>query len=102
MSDAEHDTLVKGCMNNNQKIGPNSVKARLFSEGIMVQRWRVRESMLRVDPGGFAIRAAPRTQRRTYTVAGPNSVWHIDGNHKLIRLVQINMFKYNMTKAILL
>jgi len=25
------------------------------------------------------------TQRRTYSVRGPLELWHIDGNHKLIR-----------------
>ena len=24
-------------------------------------------------------------QRRTYSVAGPNALWHLDGNHKLIK-----------------
>ena len=25
------------------------------------------------------------SRRRVYSVEGPNSLWHIDGNHKLIR-----------------
>ncbi|XP_065133039.1 uncharacterized protein [Paramisgurnus dabryanus] len=42
--------------------------------------------MIRVNPTGAAQRAlAQRLHRRTYRVAGPNSLWHIDGNHKLIR-----------------
>ncbi len=41
--------------------------------------------MLRIDPEGAAYRAmSHRLQRRVYRVAGPNSLWHIDGNHKLI------------------
>nr|XP_055035227.1 uncharacterized protein LOC129423108 [Misgurnus anguillicaudatus] len=28
---------------------------------------------------------ASRLHRRTYRVAGPNSLWHLEGNHKLIR-----------------
>ncbi|XP_072025022.1 LOW QUALITY PROTEIN: uncharacterized protein [Amphiura filiformis] len=57
----------------------------LNMQGYKIQRSRVRQSLLRVDPGGAALRVAPPTQRRTYSVAGPNSLWHIDGNHKLIR-----------------
>lgn len=26
-------------------------------------------------------------RRRQYSVPGPNALWHIDGNHKLIRYV---------------
>ena len=30
--------------------------------------------------------------RRHYHVAGPQCLWHIDGNHKLIRLVLYQLF----------
>jgi len=41
--------------------------------------------MLRVNAVGVALRTVHRMRRRSYRVAGPNSLWHIDGNHKLIR-----------------
>jgi hypothetical protein len=43
--------------------------------------------MVRVDPGGAALRAVRTNvhQRRQYSVAGPNSLWHFDGNHKFVR-----------------
>ena len=84
MSDDELDRIMKNCIGEDQRTGPNAVKARLFSQGINVERWRVRDSMMRVDQGGIALRAAMTIQRRTYVAAGPNSVWHIDGNHRLI------------------
>ncbi|MEQ2242557.1 hypothetical protein ILYODFUR_036991 [Ilyodon furcidens] len=43
--------------------------------------------MRRVDPRGVLMRTLqlnPRRRRR-YSVPEPNSLWHIDGNHKLIR-----------------
>ncbi|KAF7653786.1 hypothetical protein LDENG_00078580 [Lucifuga dentata] len=43
--------------------------------------------MCRVDPNGVLIRTLqlnPRRHRR-YSAEAPNSLWHIDGNHKLIR-----------------
>ena len=53
---------------------------------MQIQRQRVRMSMQRVNAVGVSMRTVHRMQRRTYKVAGPNSLWHIDGNHKLIRL----------------
>ena len=46
---------------------------------------RVRESQRRVDPEGSIMRRLNRVQRRSYSVQGPQHLWHIDGNHKLIR-----------------
>ena len=41
--------------------------------------------MLQVDPCGVQQRMRNILHRRRYKVQGPNSLWHIDGNHKLIR-----------------
>lgn len=41
--------------------------------------------MQRVDPQGVAVRWLRLTPRRQYNVSGPLALWHIDGNHKLIR-----------------
>ena len=101
MSDDELDRTVKNCVGENQRIGPNAVKAKLFSHGANVQRWRVRDSMMRVDQGGIALRAAMTIQRRTYAVAGPNCVWHIDGNHKLIRSKNRLMTWLKLSKMLL-
>ena len=37
------------------------------------------------DPKGTVVHFADCIQRRRYHVPGPQSLWHIDGNHKLIR-----------------
>lgn len=88
MSDVELDERVLQVVSSNDLLGPESVRARLYGEGIVIQRRRVRQSMLRTNPEGAALRSmASRLHRRTYRVAGPNSLWHLDGNHKLIRLV---------------
>ena len=79
------DQLVQQATNGNRLIGAEGVRARLIGLGHRIQRQRVRQSLVRVDGGGAALRSAPPIQRRTYTVAGPNSMWHVDGNHKLIR-----------------
>ena len=36
-----------------------------------------------LDPDGVAARLSRRLERRTYTVPGPNFIWHIDGYDKL-------------------
>ena len=57
----------------------------LCSEGIRVPRSRLRASLHRVDPSGVADRRSCTIRRRVYSVPHPNYIWHIDGNHKLIR-----------------
>lgn len=55
----------------------------LHSADVHVQRERMRQSVHRVtgrDSAPFA-----RICRRTYSVPGPNYLWHIDGNHKMIK-----------------
>ncbi|XP_048854384.1 uncharacterized protein LOC125722239 isoform X4 [Brienomyrus brachyistius] len=63
------------------------IRAHLQSRGHLLQIFRVQESLRRVDPEGTELRAlANRTlYRRQYSVPAPNCMWHIDGNHKLIR-----------------
>ena len=52
----------------------------------------MRESLIRVDPAGAAQRAmSSRLERREYSVPAVNSLWHLDGNHKLIRCVLITV-----------
>ena len=46
---------------------------------------RVREAMLVTDPNGTIVRFADLVHRRRYHVPCPQALWHIDGNHKLIR-----------------
>lgn len=67
---------------------PNSgevmITGHLLSRGIHVQRQRLRDSLVRLR-GARNIGINPSVFRRTYSVPGPNFLWHIDGNHKLIK-----------------
>ena len=56
----------------------------LLSQGIQVQREKLRASIHRVDPTGTAERRSVAVRRRVYHVDAANDAWHIDGNHKLI------------------
>ena len=85
ISDQDLDNLVTVFVSNFPSAGQNSLAGYLQSQGHHIQRWRIRDSMLRVDPWGVQERSRRILHRRRYRVAGPNSLWHIDGNHKLIR-----------------
>lgn len=50
-----------------------------------MQRSRVSQCLRRVDPVGTALRWRLVIHRRKYNVPTPNSLWHFDSAHKLIR-----------------
>ncbi|XP_014677213.1 PREDICTED: uncharacterized protein LOC106817080 [Priapulus caudatus] len=85
LPEEELDQVVKDAMSDNRRIGANGVHVKLRNKGINVPRDKVRESVRRVDPFGVALRSRRTLKRREYSVKGPNSLWHIDGNMKLIR-----------------
>ena len=85
LSDAELDGLVQDFVANFPTAGQVTLAGHLSSLGYRVKRLRIRESLYRVDPWGVERRSRQLLHRRKYKVAGPNSLWHIDGNHKLIR-----------------
>ena len=62
------------------------LRQMLMVKGIRVQRWRLRDSIHRIDQHGVPERKAGRLKRRVYNVMGPNQLWHVDTYHKLVRL----------------
>ena len=85
MSDLDLDNTVKNIKEQFPNAGYRMMLGHLRSRGIRVQQMRVRASMRRIDPEGTILRWFDVTKRREYKVSGPNTLWHIDGNHKLIR-----------------
>ena len=65
--------------------GYRMIGGMLRSDGFFVQHERIRQSLRRVDPVGSELRLARALHRREYNVPSPNALWHIDGNHKLVR-----------------
>lgn len=63
------------------------MRGLLVAEGLRVTRHRVREMLVRINPAAAARRWSSTVARRVYYVPHPNSLWHIDGNMRLIRLV---------------
>ncbi|XP_071855361.1 uncharacterized protein [Apostichopus japonicus] len=64
--------------------GERYVIGALTGRGVRTQRWRLRQSISRVDPISRLLRRSYAICRGTYHVPCPNHLWHIDGNHKLI------------------
>ncbi|XP_035984963.1 uncharacterized protein LOC110368072 [Fundulus heteroclitus] len=87
MSDEELDAVVGEILCYYPNTGYKMMMGHLNARGIRIQRSRVQEAMVRVDPAGVYMRnfQLQTVRRRRYSVPSPNSLWHIDGNHKLIR-----------------
>ncbi|CAB4030763.1 PREDICTED: uncharacterized protein LOC107332848, partial [Paramuricea clavata] len=79
------DDIVRAFMNvQGILVGYSMVQGHLRNMNIKIQRDRIRASIKRVDPRNSRLRWATLISRRSYSVAGPNSLWHIDGHHSLI------------------
>lgn len=85
IKDRELDEITRLFVSTHPNSGERSLTGFLRSNGLRVQRIRVRESLTRVDPIGVQTRFRQVLHRRRYNVCMPNSLWHIDGNHKLIK-----------------
>ena len=85
ISNQDLDQIVTNFVADFPCAGQKTLDGHLHSQGYHIQRWRICESLLRVDPWGIEQRTRNILHRRQYRVKGPNSLWHIDGNHKLIR-----------------
>ena len=57
----------------------------LKAKNINVTREALRDSMKRIDLDGVEARKKKTVKRRIYSVPHPNYLWHLDGNHKLIK-----------------
>ena len=86
ISDDELDELIRGYISRHgNTTGESYLIGFVRSRGLRVQRDRIRRSLTRVDPENTALRWACVITRRVYSVPRPNSLWHIDGHHSLIR-----------------
>ena len=85
LSDNELDNIVSKFRGNHPYTGERELIGHMHSIGRKVQRFRIRNSIYRVDPINTALRWSEPIQRRPYSVPAPNSLWHIDSNLKLIR-----------------
>ena len=85
ISDVHLDSVIRTIKGSHPNDGEVMIAGHLLAQNIRVPRSRLRASIHRVDPDGIAERRSIAIKRRVYHVKKPNEVWHIDGNHKLIR-----------------
>ena len=85
ISDVDLDAVIREIIREFPNIGYRRVHGELSRRKIKVTQHRVQGEMHRVDPSGVAVRWMNSIPRRTYNVNEPLALWHIDGNHKLIR-----------------
>lgn len=67
----------------------------LLDRGVKVQRSRIRASYSKVV-GSFGFPARKRIYRREYFVRSPMSLWHMDGNHTLIRYLPFHFVEWHL------
>lgn len=80
-NDAELSGVVRRICSGMPEIGQILVHGRIRAMGYHVTRERLREVMRAQDPLNTALRMpGGLTARRKYSVAGPNSLWHV-GKH---------------------
>ena len=84
ISDNDLDNHVQEILQLTPYSGESYVRGGLRGRRINVQRHRVRDSITRVDPIGRSIRQRYAICRLVFHVCGPNHLWHIDSNLKLI------------------
>ena len=89
MTDVELDEKVKEMKEYYPHHGSRMLQGQLNLRGLYLQQRRIHESLRRIDPLGSALRWFNTVQRRIYSVPHSQWLWHIDGNHKLIRLVSL-------------
>ncbi|CAD6896882.1 unnamed protein product [Tilletia laevis] len=67
------------------EAGERCLTGALIAVGVSIRRAKIREAVRVLDPFPLPPRWRTALQRRTYYVPFVNSLWHLDGHHKLIR-----------------
>ena len=80
ISNQDLDDLIIRLRIHFRGAGIRMISGMLLRLGHRVQQARIRESLLRIDPVRRVFERI-RIRRRTYNVAGPNALWHHDGQH---------------------
>ena len=85
LSDSGIDHIILSIKHDHPNDGEVLIQGHLERMGIRIPRQAMRDSIHCVDHQNVASRCHSVTRRRVYSVPFPNSVWHIDGHHKVVR-----------------
>jgi AraC-like DNA-binding protein len=69
---------------SDENTGQKMMYGLIRAQNVLVTRQQIRDIMRARDPHGTMLRKAQVLSRREYEVPFINSVWHMDGQHKLI------------------
>ncbi|KAE8206338.1 hypothetical protein CF327_g7573 [Tilletia walkeri] len=70
---------------HSNSVGERGTWGALRAMGVRISRARMREAIRTIDPIAVNSRWTRYLKRREYFVPFVNSLWHMDGHHKLIR-----------------
>ena len=85
ISDSDVHRTIVNIKRDHPNDGERLIIGHLTTLSILVLRARIRAEIHRVDPENTALRRSIALRRRVYHTEGPNSLWHLDGYHKLIK-----------------
>ena len=85
ITDARLEEIISDLKHLYPTCGYRIMDGLLRQRGIRVTQSRLRDALHHTDPHGTVVRFSDLVHRRKYHVPGPQSIWHIDGMHKLIR-----------------
>ena len=85
ISEVDLDEEMKKVTMEFPNCGENMLRHILFERNVVIPRQVLRDSIHRVNSEGVEQRKKGRLRRRVYNVQGPNHLWHLDTNHKLVR-----------------
>ena len=80
ISDDELDELLIRLRRHFRRAGITMLDGMLRRLGYRISRERIQQSLVRIDPIQRIFQRI-RIRRRVYSVPGPNSLWHHDGQH---------------------
>ncbi|KAH8105808.1 hypothetical protein DFH11DRAFT_1518359 [Phellopilus nigrolimitatus] len=80
LTDEQLDALISQLRQHYCRAGISMLHGMLHNLGHRVPRERIRISLIRIDPVQRVFQRI-RIRRRVYSVPGPNSLWHHDGQH---------------------
>lgn len=87
ITDSQLDEVILEYQQRNPNGGRAYVIGHLRADNLHVQHERVIDSMKQVDRLGQGLRqqVGKKKEHKRYHVPRPNTLWHIDGHHKLIQ-----------------
>ncbi|CAD6934661.1 unnamed protein product, partial [Tilletia caries] len=86
LSDEELSSIITQLQTmHSEDVGERGTWGALRSQGLRISRARLRRIVQATDPISQNPRWARHLKRRQYYVPFVNSLWHMDGHHKLIK-----------------